>query len=284
MNRRRYLAVLGATTTLSGCVFVDGPAPGTERDSTAEPVPTTTPDGTRTPASSDSTTLASNEPYRTPEGWALRVSVYRVRRGIIEWGPVHTDAVVPENRQFLQIGVHTSGEGAPDPGELCFVAEIDGERPFEGCTSRIEAVSREKLGQVQAVPVPLPNEADSVAVVWRSDDGHEARWTVPRMAVAELARPPEFVVEDLAVPDSVADGEEFEVEITPRNDGQRSDWFVAELGLGAASDAMDIEIPLDAGERVTVPRRLPAHFGENDELTIVLDWNLDSLERVVERA
>lgn len=284
MNRRRYLALLGATTTLSGCVGTEGPGTATEPGASGTPAPTMTPDGTRTPASSEATTLESNEPYRTPSGWTLRVAVYRVRRGIIEWGTVHSDAVVPEDRQFLQAGVRTSGEGAPDPGELCVTAEIDGKRPYEGCTSRLEAVSRGRLGQLHAVPVPLPTDADSVTVVWKSGDGHEARWRIDGTTVAELARPPEFVVEDLAVPETVADGEEFEAEITVRNDGQRKDWFVAELGFASASDATDLEIPLDVGERVTVPRTLSAHFGEGDELTVVLDWDLDSLSRTVRRA
>jgi hypothetical protein len=284
MNRRRYLAVLGgATAGLAGCVDSDDTATTVEPETGAD-APTKTPDGTRTPASPESTTLENNEPYRTPEGWTLRVVVYRVRRGIVEWGTVHTDAVVPEDRQFLQAGVRTGGEGAPDPSELCIVAEVDGERPFEGCTSRLEAVSREKLGQLHAVPVPLPTDADSVAVVWHSGDGHEARWRVDGTTVAELDRPPEFVVEDLAVPDSVADGEEFEVDITLRNDGGRKDWFAAELGFASASDAMDLEIPLGVGERVTVPRTLTAHFAEGDEATVVLDWDLDSLSRTVMRA
>lgn len=285
MHRRRYLALLGATTTaLAGCVDADTPGTATESDSDGTPAPTETPAGTRTPASPESTTLESNEPYRTPEGWTLRVAIYRVRRGIIEWGTVHTDAVVPEDRQFLQVGVRTDGEGAPDPSELCFVAEIDGERPYGGCASRLEAVSREKFGQVHAVPVPLPTDANAVAVVWHSGDGYEPRWTVPTRTVAALRRVPEFVVEDLAVPESVADGEEFEVEITLRNDGDRTDWFVAELGFASASDGLDLEIPLDPGERVTVPRTLPAQFGEEDELTVVLDWDLGSLTRTVTRA
>lgn len=285
MNRRRYLACLGATATvLAGCVGTESPRTATERDSTAEPAPTKTPDGTRTPASPESTTLESNEPYRTPDGWTLRVAVYRVRRGIIEWGPDHTDAVVPADRQFLQAGVRTSGDGAPDPGECCLVAEIDGERPYEDCTSRLEAISGERLGQLHAVPVPLPTDADEAAVVWRSDEGHEARWRVDGTTVAELARPPEFVVEDLVVPETAADGEEIEAEITLRNDGGRTDWFAAELGFASASDATDLEIPLDAGERVTVPRGLTARFGERDEATVVLDWGLDSLARTVARA
>lgn len=283
MNRRRYLAVLGgATAGFAGCVDSDDAATTVEPETGAD-APTTTPAGTRTPARSESTTLESNEPYRTPDGWTLRVAVYRVRRGVIEWGTVHTDAVVPEDRQFLQVGVRTDGEGAPDPSELCFVAEVDGERPYEGCTSRIEAVP-DRLGQLHGVPVPLPSEAQSAAVVWRSGDGHEARWLVDGTTVAELARPPEFVVEDLSVPKRVADGEEFEVEITLRNDGEREDWFVGQLGFAAASFARDLEVPLDAGERVTVPRTLPARFGESDELTVVLDWDLDSLTRTVTRA
>ncbi|MFB6161269.1 MAG: hypothetical protein ABEJ61_08865 [Haloferacaceae archaeon] len=277
MRRRRYLALLGAG--LAGCANRDGDAAPAATDATA--APTATPPGTRTAA--ESRTLENNEPYRTPDGWRLRVNTLRVRRGVIVHGDPHDEAVVPPDRQFLQVLVSTDGTGAPAPGDACLTATVDGERRFGDCTSRLEAVPPRRLGELHAVPVPLPTAAERAAVVW-TGGSRRVRWRVPASTVAALGRPPAFVVESFAVPGRVPAGEPFEASLTVRNEGDRADWFVAELGLASAADGTNLEVAYDAGERRTVTRELTARFGGDDALTVRLDRGRDATERTVRRA
>ncbi|MFB6129627.1 MAG: hypothetical protein ABEJ28_02270 [Salinigranum sp.] len=287
MRRRRYLLCLGAG--LTGCVS-RGPASTPTRSRTTTPSdartadPTTTPSGTRTAVASDRRTLESNEPYRTAAGWRVRVTVFRARRGLVAVGDPRDEPVVPADRQFLEVGVETRGDGAPPPEDLCLSAAVDGEYPFEDCPVRIEAVDPDRLGTVQALPVPLEFGGAGAAVVWRRTDGPNVRWGVSDRTLAALRRPPAFVVEDVAVPDVAAEGETFDVEVTLHNAGRRADWFVAELGVASASGGRAVELACGAGETLTKTRELTARFGGNEALTVRLDWGLDAIERRVERA
>ena len=287
MKRRRYLALLSAG--LAGCGGLRSDAPETTPTTTAnasagDATPTGTPSGTRTPVDPERRVLESNEPYRTADGHVVRVSIYRARRGIVEAGTVHDRPLVPADRQFLQVGVDTNGEDAPDPEDLCLAATVDGERPYDGCTARIEAVGGDRRGKLQAVPVPLRFDGDAAAVVWRRDGAPDVRWTVSDRTLDALGTPPEFVVEEFAVPETVADGEPFEVEITVSNDGRRTGWFVAEVGPASRSDGLDVEIPYDPGETRAVTRELRASFGDGDEMPVRLDWDRDAIEKTVRRA
>lgn len=191
---------------------------------------------------------------------------------------------MPPDRQFLQVGVETSGSGAPAPEDLCLAATVDGERPVDGCPARLDAAG--DAGSLQAVPVPLSFESapESAAVVWDRPDAPNVRWTVDDQTVDALANPPEFVVEGLDAPDVVPAGEAFEVGITVHNRGGRRDWFVAELGLSSAADGEELELAYGAGERLTKPRSLVADFGGADELVVRLDWGSDAVEATVARA
>lgn len=286
MKRRRYLAL--ATAALAGCTGSESegtpPQTTTTSDASGE-TPTKTPTGTRTPVDPEKRVLDSNEPYQTVDGQTVRLSIYRARRGIVEAGMVHNRPLVPEDKQFLQVGVKTDGEdGAPDPEELCLAATVDGERPFEGCTARVEAIDSDRQGTVQAVPVPLAVQGEEAAIVWQRADAGPVRWVVPDRTLASLHSPPEFVVESVSVPETVPDGEPFDIEITVSNEGGRKDWFVAELGLAAYSDGLDVEIPYDPDETRTVSRELTANFGDSDELLVRLDWDVGSVEEAVQRA
>jgi hypothetical protein len=191
---------------------------------------------------------------------------------------------MPPDRQFLQVGVETSGPGAPAPADLCLAATVDGERPVGGCPARFDAAG--DAGSLQALPVPLSFDAapDSAAVVWDRPDASNVRWRVGDRVVDALSRPPAFVVEGLDVPDAVPAGEAFEVGITLRNAGGRRDWLVADLGLASAPGGETLELACGAGERLTKPRSPVADFGERDELTVRLDWGLDAIEATVARA
>ena len=282
---RRALLRLGGGALLGGLAGCAGaPAGGTASEPSEAPAaPTRTPPGTRTPASPDRTTLESNEPYRTAAGWTVRVAVFRVRRGVVAAAPDGGRPVIPRDRQFLQVGVETSGPDAPAPVDLCLAATVDGERPVEGCPARLDAAG--EAGSLQALPVPLSFETapGSAAVVWDRPDAPAVRWTVGDRTVDALARPPEFVVEGLDAPDAVPPGEEFEVGITVHNAGGRRDWFVAELGLASAAEGEALELAYGAGERLTKPRSLVADFGGSDELVVRLDWGLGASEATVAR-
>lgn len=284
MNRRRYLALLGAS--VAGCVGrqTEGTPVGTTSSNSSEEVPTKTPPGTRTPVDPEQRVLDSNEPYQTATGQTVRLVIYRARRGIVEAGMVHDRPLLPDDKQFLQVGVATDGDDPPDPERLCFTATVDGDRPYEGCTSRIEGIDNDRRGKLQAIPVPLSFDGDTAAIVWEREGAGNVRWTVPERTVTALREPPEFVVEGLSVPETATDGEPFDVEITVRNDGGRKDWFVAEIGPAAHSDGHDMKVPYAAGEKRTVTRELRASFGDEDEMLVRLDWDRDSIEKSVRRA
>lgn len=284
MNRRRYLALLGAS--VAGCADrqTEGTPVGATSPNSSEEAPTKTPPGTQTPVDPEQRVLESNEPYQTADGDVVRVSIYRARRGIIEAGMVHDRPLLPDDKQFLQVGVATDGDDPLDPEQLCLTATVDGDRPYEGCTSRIEGVDNDRRGKLQAIPVSLSFDGDAAAIVWERDDAGNVRWTVPERTVAALRKPPEFVVEGLTVPETATDGEAFDVEITVRNDGGRKDWFVAEIGPADLSDGHDMEVPYSPGERRTVTRELRASFEDENEMIVRLDWDRDSIEKPVRRA
>lgn len=124
MKRRRYFVL--ATAFLAGCA-------GRESK--------------RTPAE---TTTSSDIPGQTVDGQTVRLTIYRARRGIVEAGMVHDCPLVPEDTQFLQVGVETDGEdGAADPEELFLAATVDGEWPFDGYTARVEAIDSDRQGTVR---------------------------------------------------------------------------------------------------------------------------------------
>lgn len=287
MQRRRYLALVG--TSVAGCVGRRSDATPVDEATSANTsresgTPTETQPGTRTPGDPEQRVLESNEPYRTANGQVVRVSIYRAQRGIVEAGIVHDRPLVPDDRQFLQVGVETDGDDAPAPGELCLTANVEEKRSFDGCTARIEAVDGDRRGKLQAIPVPLEFDGDAAAIVWDRENGENVQWSVPDRTLADLRTLPEFVVEDLTVPETATDGEPFEVGITVRNDGGRKDWFVAELGPASLSDGRDLELPYDPGETRTVARELRASFGDGDEMLVKLDWDRDSIEKPVRRA
>lgn len=286
MKRRRYLAL--ATASLAGCAGRESEGTPPETTTSGNPsgdTPTRTPPGTRTAADPEKRLLESNEPYQTADGQTVRLSIYRARRGIVEAGMVHNRPLVPENMQFLQVGVDIDGEdGAADPETLCLAATVDGERPFEGCTARVEAIDSDRQGTLQAVPVPLTFSGDDAAIVWERPETGNVQWIVPERTLASLRSPPEFVVENVSMPETVRDSEPFDVDITVSNEGGRKDWFVAELRPLSYSDGPDLEVPYDPGESRTVTRELTANFGESDELLVRLDWDLGSVTKTVQLA
>ncbi|MFB6068334.1 MAG: hypothetical protein ABEJ90_00210 [Halobacterium sp.] len=286
MYRRRLLALAGLAAGGSGCLdsAPDGDAParstpaGGTGDAT-ERAPTTTPPGTRTPATRR--TLASNEPYRTARGWTLRVRTYRVRRGVLAHRPDGFAVSVPEGRQYLQVGVETSGAGAPPPRDLRLAAAVDGQLPFGPRTSVLEAVPADRLGTVQAVPVPVPFSGRSVSLRWTPPDQPPVEWAVSDRLTDRLAVRPDLRA-SLDAPEQTA-GDRIPVTLTVGNDGRRDDWLVARLALAGAAER-PVELAVGAGETRTVERTLPAAFGDDGRATVVLDWGLDAVRRTVERA
>lgn len=210
----------------------------------------------------------------------MTVENVAVRHGVTKFGTVHIDPTWEDGVQFVVADVAVDG-GGPDVADLDVAVETDtldrSGRIYVHAEANADE-TRQRFGF--AVPTdPAPSEA---ALVWRRDDGPAVRWPLDADAVRALGVAPAFAVESFAAPEATT-GAEIETTLTVRNDGGRDGRFLAEVGDAAMSDQPEFTLDVPAGETATGHPHVPAHFGSDDRLTVVLRWENGSEERRVRR-
>lgn len=229
MQRRRYLALVGASTSagvgaLAGCI---GHSPGDGETVT----PTET--ATRTP---------SPAPRRVPMGRSLTVGDTRltvgnprVRKGVFGIG-MHDPRVEATAGQFVVADVTVDGR-SPDRLDEVTVASVAGGSVLPGG----EGVATIHDG-VFAFPFPAEHH-DSAAIGWQTEK-RTVYWTLPGTVRDALAAEPTFRIDGFALPRR--DGELL-LELTVANDGDRDGRFIAEVSILNFSRNGTIEFPVPAG-------------------------------------
>lgn len=274
----RRAVVVAAIAAGTGCLGDRRLGTPTDEPPT-EPIPSATPT-TTTPSSGDPVTREVGEPYETDAGWAVTVENVAVHHGVRKFGTVHVDPAWEDGAQFVVADVTVDGRG-PDVTDLDVAAEtdtVDRSGRIYVHSERNADETRQRFGF--AVPTdPAPSQA---ALVWRPDDGPTVRWTLSDGTVDALGVAPAFTVESFATPET-ATGSTFETELTVRNDGGRDARFLAEVGDAAMSDQPEVTLDVPAGETATKRPSVPAHFGDDDEMTVVLRWEGGTTERTVRR-
>lgn len=295
MQRRRLLAslsALGAGLSIAGCLGSESPGTPTPDEATeataTEQTTETTPPATETTTTSsettiEPTTLALGETFETPEGGTVTVHDVRVQRTVYTQFP-HVDPVTRPGEQFVVADATLSDN------ELfrAFSVAADGQVFDVGTTDALAAPFEEPEGELFGVPVPAPLDAERAAVVWSDEDdrgdenGASARWSLSADHRRALANPPEFTVEEFAVPEEVEGGSSFTAALTVANSGSGDGTFRAELGATTISDTPEIQVEVPAGETVSAERTVEPHYpGDADELTVRLNWGIESVERTV---
>lgn len=281
-TRRALLATLGGVfPALAGCLG-GGDAPATATVSPTAAPRTTTRTPTATPA--EPVTRSLGESYETAAGWAVTVGNAAVRKAVVELGGAHYDPVYADG-QYVVTDVTVEGDGAPDlSGANVFVrtdALDRSERRYVADERNADhARNADRVRRRFAFPVPISPAPAEGAVVWRSEARPAVRWTLPADLLAAVARPPAFDLRGFEVRD--VSGEEIGVTLTIANTGSGDGTFLAEVGDAAVSDQPEVSVDVPAGETVTATRRVSA-FGDRDELTVVLRWRDERLERTVRR-
>ncbi|NEU57568.1 hypothetical protein [Halorussus sp. MSC15.2] len=287
MRRRRLLSslsALGASLPIAGCVGAESPgtptAGRTTETETTPPAPETT--TASSDASADSETLALGGTFETPEGGTVTVHDVHVQRTAYTQFP-HVSPIAYSSRQFVVVDATVSDH------ELFrqFSVAVDG-RLLDGAASALTGPFSEPEGELFGVSVPAPLDAERAAVVWSAEKGTAdeeyatARWPLSADHRRALANPPEFSVEGFEVPSEVERGSSFTAELTVANSGTGDETFSAELGATTISDTPEIRVEVPAGETVSTERTVEPHYPENyEELTVQLNWGIESIEQTV---
>lgn len=234
--------------------------------------------GTPTEPPEEPVSLAPGESFETADGWSLTVELVGVQIAVVRAGTVHSDPVYGDDEQYVVADVAT--DDGPDPADLNVFVRTDTQdrsnRRYVRADSNV-ADLRQRFGY--AVPVsPAPSDG---AVVWEPDDERGVRWELPADLLDQIARPPAFDLQGFEAED--APGDEVEVTLTVANTGEGDGTFVAEVGDAEVSDQPEVFVDVPAGETVTVERRAWAAF-VNDEVTVVVRWRGERLERTVDES
>lgn len=132
-------------------------------------------------------------------------------------------------------------------------------------------------------PVSADPGPSRAGVVWRPDDGPAVRWRLPDDLVGALGGGPAFAVESFDAPRTAVPDDEFETTLAVRNEGERNGRFLAEVGNALVSDQPEVTVDVSDGETVTRHPTVRAHFGDGDELAVVLRWEGGTERRTVRR-
>lgn len=213
-GRRAFLAGIGGTVGLAGCLG-DGEETGSG-SSTATRTPT--------PVSSAAETVPLGDPVDA-DGVTVTVSDPVVAHSVrYLTAPDAFGVAGAGGDQFVFVAVAADG-GASPPDPAAFALAADGERYNPGIEAvgpaRVDApVTGRRYGDAGrrghlAFRVPAPLDADDVAVVLADT----ARWTVPAGSVDPLRPAPPSFVATADAPDSVPADEPILVTLDVTNEG-----------------------------------------------------------------
>lgn len=275
--RTGALALVGT----AGCTgnLGDAPADGTSKSTSAG----TTPDAgegstTRRTTEESETATTTAEPLLAVEDVAIQSSFF------YNSFPDAAAVAAREGTQLVFVELRLVGSVAdlPSPDEIALVA--DGQR-FEGrvapgstdgpweLSERGEAYSAESAqsGWV-AFEIPDPLDTDRIALAYESD-GRVFSDSLPAEVVETLARPPaEFEVAAFEFPESVRQGDSFEVSVAVENTGEVDGVFRAVLNqTHPLYGYRTIELVVPANEHREWSRRSDwnAHEADRAQFTLL---------------
>lgn len=284
MNRRTLLALCGAVVPLAGCLGDDdSPSSGTDptRTETATTAERSTPAGGETAVtvaesatvgggSATLETVATTESFvhfTTPDSKGVSAAQQYV------FGQVALDGVSPTEDGFvLDVG---STSTTPSGRYAYRDTLVDGES--------ITSYRADEGGGWLLFEVPESLDADEGRLEL-SVDGETVAWTLPSAVLASLRRaPPSFDLRDFTV-EPAASRSSATFAATVENTADVDGSFRAALnqsGPGYAPLAT-VEVPVGAGESVSVERTVSL-FGEGGgEYRFTFDWPGGTEERVVD--
>ncbi|WP_435361217.1 hypothetical protein [Haloarchaeobius sp. DFWS5] len=253
---------------------------------------TTTTTRSRTPADSSPPSVTGTAPT---ESAIDTVSVGAGDTLTFEHGSVTLGDLVAQSSFRRQTAVVPSIHG--DPDQLFAVLDIDisqydeavaelptmvvvdgstnpaGEQPLAYTTSGADSVRL-----AFSVPAGEPADAGGIVFFGRND---RYRYSFPESLVAAIEQPPAFDV-SVSFPDSVGLGARYHAEVTVSNTGERPGTLQGCLSDSRSPDACaDFQVSVDAGASTTTTVEGGHARGDPGELTLTVDWGLDSASKTV---
>ncbi|WP_232687569.1 hypothetical protein [Halobacterium zhouii] len=268
MNRRRFLTAVSATLPLSvaGCL-----GNGNDDDQqTSTGSPTTDEPTTSEPMKVGETADLSGETALTLlDGTAHASIIVGTEDGPEvaanegkKWALLNFDADAVDDRQTLVSDSVTLTLNETDYTDPTFVAR-GGQNDF---TAAYE------------VPADLSPWAGHVTV----DTGDaSATWQLDARTLEDMAHAVSYSVTSVSVPDSVARGDSYDVDVTVENAGSAAMRFLARLNpAGVSPTTVEFEVP--QGETKTNTTTVTASVAEGtEEFDVSLDWGVDSTTKTI---
>lgn len=285
MHRRTLLTALAAGSfSLAGCLAA---SPGTTRPDDSTTTTSTTAGSTTDVVTERPPPQSLGESFETHDGRSVTVHDAWVQRSVVRVG-THTDVAVIPDRQFVVADVSVVRESETTDGSRSrrldrqFQVSLDGtDYPRDEHVRWVADCDRDPAGYLLGFPVPV-EQFQHVAVAWQDGDAPRLSWPLDADVRERIARAPAFEVRGFEVPDAVEREEAFEATLTVANVGDRDGDFLAELGSTDISDTPELSVEVPAGETVTHRERVDPYILEgSSELTLVLGWGSDRLERTV---
>lgn len=267
MNRRRFLTAVSATLPLSvaGCLGDDteDQPPTTGSPPTSEPT-------TSEPMSVGDTADLSGDAALTLLDGTAHASIVVARDDGPEirandgkkWILLDFDADYVDDRQALVSDSVTLTLNETDFTDPVFVAR-GGPNNF---TAAYE------------VPADLSPWAGNVTI----DTGDASdTWQLDARTLEDMAHTVSYSVTSVSVPDSVARGDDYDIDVTVENAGSGLLRFLTRLHpAGVASSTVNFEVP--KGETKTHTTTVTASVAEGaEEFDVSLDWGVDSTTKTI---
>ena len=229
--------------------------------------------------------LAIGEEFESENGSSVRIDDIYIS-GLIQsfsvGSPTHVGIACLAGHQFAVVDISaTDSNGDSIVEDLNISIELDGERyPTRDNESYWSITPKFSVQeQLPAFPVPVI-EAKSGAIIWERANDEPVRWDLPEETVEQFGLSPDFSVTGLTTPGTVARGDNFEATFTVKNNGQKTEYFMAEFGHDTRIDSTEVLLEVPKGEQRSYTKLIKPQYSENEdeseeEIKVILDWGCD---------
>ena len=284
MDRRKFIALLSSSIPLSvaGCMSGDGgtgsgttDAPTAATPTTDAPAETTTKPTTTTTPEADGP-LAVGDEVELSDGTAISVDGMDSSIFVLTQGDGGADVEAETGTYYVLVTFGGQGIGdyesfVTENATLVINEQEYGDPVFtytSGFTTFTAAY------QVPADLTPYTGrvklETGDVSAAWEFDAG----------VIESITQSVSYAVSSVSVPDAVAPGAPFGIDVTVENGGDPMTFLGQVFGTRAAPVRVRQDVPGSDAKTFTVAAKAPA-AGDESEFDVTLDWGADSISKTI---